>query len=253
MTVNPEGAFSLTGVTTLSGDKTTTDPVKALDYVVTISDYDKDNYAYTFELKVGGAAVSDFAPTVDNDGKFTIPGATVTGNIELTVTRALKGFSIELAADYLSGWTLILVTKDGGGTDSIVYNYDGNAMYYVEGYGSGAYAYLVKGKIADTADKATEAAKAKVSLGTTSAGTIPGSSTAPVYDVNKSNKTDYSDTLLTYRCYRIKYGLEETSTAMSPEVMEIYLRADVDKSKKVDTTDVSLVDQSQTQGASAQD
>ena len=91
-----------------------------------------------------------------------------------------------------------------------------------------AYAYLVSGSVT-VAD-----ATAKVTLGTAAAATI-----AAGYDVNATGNVDYSDALLTYRCYE---KVHETPS----DAMETYLRADVDASKKVDTTDVSAIDENRT-------
>ena len=126
----------------------------------------------------------------------------------------------------MTGWTLVTIAKKDGRTDNPVYNYDGKPMYYVNAYN--AYAYLVSGAVT-VAD-----ATAKVTLGTAAAGTI-----AAGYDVNQTAKVDYSDTLLTYRCYEKVHSTPDAA-------METYLRADVDASKKVDTTDVSAIDSNRT-------
>lgn len=213
LVATPSGAF------TLSGDTAAT---KGADYTATIGDYDANNYAYEISLTVGGASVA--APAPDANGVITIAGANVTGNFTLTVTRTLANFAVQVFDDYVTGWTLVTVAKTAANHDSPVYNYNGNAMLYVNAYG--AYAYLISGVV-------TEAdAKTKVTLGTASAGTI-----AAGYDVNNTGKVDYSDALLTYRCYVKAYQTPATA-------MESYLRADVDGSHKVDTTDVSEIDAS---------
>ena len=200
------------------------DAIKGVDYTATIDGYDAANYTYAVTLTMNGASAT--APTPDTTGKLTITGTNITGNFTLSVTRTLANFTVTTTADYVTGWTLVTVAKASGRTDNPVYNYDGNAMYYVEAYS--AYAYLVSGAVT-VAD-----ATAKVTLGTSAAATI-----AAGYDVNATGKVDYSDALLTYRCY-------EKAHETPSDAMETYLRADADASKKVDTSDVSAIDSNRT-------
>ena len=144
------------------------------------------------------AARKSRPPTLDENGKITIPAervkipdTTENKTIVLTIGRTLGNFTVTTTADYVSGWTLVTVAKASGRTNRPVYKYDGKAMYYVNAYN--AYAYLVKGAVMD--------ATAKVSLGTEAAATIA----AQDYDVNNTGKVDYSDTLLTYRCYVVAH------------------------------------------------
>ena len=199
-------------------------------YTVKIGDYDALRYAYTVTLKVGGTAVTD-APSPTTDGTITIPAASVTGAIVLTVSRAAK-FTVTITEDYVSGYSLITVAKTDANTEDTVYAYSDTAMYYVNAYG--AYACIVAGAVEQSV------AEAAVKVGTASAGTIAnGTGDTNRYDVNGTGKTDYSDALLTYRCYVVKY---ETPVS----AMETYLRADVNGSKKVDTDDVSAIDSHRT-------
>ena len=231
LVASPTGEFTLSGLTTKPDTTTVTDAIKGLNYVVTISDYDAANYAYAVTLTMNGASAT--APTPDTDGKLTIEGADITGDFTLTVTKTLANFEVNVYANYVTGWTLVTIAKAEGRTDEPVYDYDGSATYYVNAYN--AYAYLVKGAV--TKDDA----KAKVSLGTSAAGTI-----AAGYDVNNTGKVDYSDALLTYRCYVLAHPEQDTETGPAT-AMETYLRADVNGDKKADTTDVSLIDGNRTQ------
>ena len=173
--------------------------------------------------------------TPDTDGKLTIAGANITGDFTLTVTKTLANFEVNVYENYVTGWTLVTIAKASGRTDEPVYDYNGSATYYVNAYN--AYAYLVKGAVT------AEDAKAKVSLGTSAAGTI---ATSEQYDVNNTGKVDYSDVLLTYRCYVLAHPEQDTEKGPAT-AMETYLRADVNGDKKVDTTDVSAVDGNRTQ------
>ena len=213
---------------TLEGVTGSNDAIKGMDYTATISGYDTANYTYAVSLTMNGASANDKATM--SGSAITIAGGDITGDFTLSVTKTLANFTATVSeSDYVTGWALILVAKDSSRTDNPVYCYDGNPMYYVEAYN--AYAYLVEvpsGTSAPTAD----AAKAKVSLGTTAAATIAASEQ---YDVNHTGKVDYSDALLTYRCYVIAHQTPATA-------MENYLRADVNNDKKVNTTDVSAID-----------
>ena len=237
VTVEPS-SFDVTltgqnGVTFVKDSATITSDTAAYGaaYTVKIGDYDALRYAYPVTLKVGGTEVTD-APSPDSDGNITIPAASVTGAIELTVSRAAK-FTVTITEDYVSGYSLITVAKTEANTENTIYAYGDTAMYYVNAYG--AYACIVSGAVEQST------AEAAVKVGTASAGTITnGTGDANRYDVNGTGKTDYSDALLTYRCYVVKY---ETPTT----AMETYLRADVNGDKKADTTDVSAVDSNRTQ------
>ena len=204
-----------------------TDAIKGVDYTATISDYDANNYTYAVTLTMNNASADDKATM--SGGTITIDGNDITGDFTLTVTKTLANFTVTTTADYVTGWTLVTVAKTAANNGSPVYKYAGNDMYYVEAYS--AYAYLVNVEGGVTVADAT----ANVTLGDTEAVTI-----AAGYDVNNTGKVDYSDTLLTYRCYEKVHQTPATA-------METYLRADVDNSKKVDTTDVSVIDSNRTQ------
>ena len=74
-----------------------------------IGDYNALRYAYPVTLTVGGTTVTD-APSPDGEGNITIPAASVTGAIELTVSRAVK-FTVTITEDYVSGYSLIRLRK----------------------------------------------------------------------------------------------------------------------------------------------
>ena len=203
-----------------------TDAIKGVDYTATISDYDANNYTYAVTLTMNNASADDKATM--SGGTITIDGDDITGDFTLTVTKTLANFTVTTTADYVTGWTLVTVAKTAANNGSPVYKYAGNDMYYVEAYS--AYAYLVNVEGGVTVADAT----ANVTLGDTEAVTI-----AAGYDVNNTGKVDYSDTLLTYRCYEKVHQTPATA-------METYLRADVNNSKKVDTEDVSAIDANRT-------
>ena len=236
VTVEPS-SFDVTltgqnGVTFVKDSATITSDTAAYgtDYTVKIGDYSALRYAYTVTLTVGGTEVTD-APSPATDGTITIPAASVTGAIVLTVSRAAK-FTVTITPNYVTGYSLITVAKTEANTEDTTYAYGETAMYYVNAYG--AYACIVSGAVEQSA------AENAVKVGTASAGTITnGETDTTKYDVNGTGKTDYSDALLTYRCYVKAYQTPDTA-------METYLRADVNGDKKADTTDVSAVDGNRT-------
>lgn len=200
---------------TLSGATGNAQATRGVDYVATISEYDAVNYNYTVTATVGGSSVT---PTISG-ATITIPGASVTGAVSITVTPSLS-FTVNVYADYVSGWTLVTVKAPSGST--AVYTYDGGNLYNLAR--ESAYGILVEGTVSKTT------AEGKIALGTETLGEIPASG----YDVNGTDKTDYSDVLMTYRVSQKAYSTPSAA-------MESYLRADVDGSHKVDMTDVNTV------------
>ena len=211
----------------------TSDTVKhGNEYSVYVKDYKGGYYVYEVQsLTIGGVAVegSDL-PTVGDKGVIKIPGTSVTGNIELTVSRS-ENFTIRVVEDYVSGYCMVVLTENGE-SSGIPYAYDGKPMYKMTAYsgkaGHDVYAYLVKGLV-EEAD-----AKAAVTYGTAEGTTIQADN-----DVNGSGKVDYSDALLAYRCYLVGY---ETPIA----AMEYYLHADVyagesEEHEIVDTEDAKQI------------
>ena len=235
---------------TLTGTTTDANPAKATfgqDYTATISDYDANNYDYTVTYKAGDTASKtlDLSTASNFDaatGKFTIPAADITGALTVTVEKTLKGFEVELHADYVTGYTLVLVKKSAtnAATTSPIYTYGASgentgAMFFVkeltkadESKAYGAYAILVEGAITESA------ARAKVGITTTAATELTIQT-----DVNATGLIDSSDLQAAFSGYKVQLTL--------PEQMAIYLRADVNGDYKLDTADVGLVNNARAQ------
>ena len=165
------------------------------------------------------------AEEISEDGKITISSETINGDIVLTVKRS-ENFTISVL-EYVAGYSMVLLTETGvRDSDTFRYAYNGKPMYKIEAYKTDnhdVYAYLVQGAV-EEAD-----AYAAVTNGTADTKTIPAGN-----DVNGTGQEDYSDALLAYRCYLIKYA--------SPiAAMEYYLRADVNASKTLNTEDATEI------------
>ena len=95
--------------------------------------------------------------TPDADGKYTIPGAKITGTaLTVTVEKTAKQTAEVNVYEYikLDGKAIYLVTASGTVADGKVMAYDGSAMFWSDKYQ--AYAYLV---ISNTELTKAEAAK----------------------------------------------------------------------------------------------
>ena len=187
---------------------------------------------FTFELNAEDGY--DYTVTLDGEtlapdasGKYTIPGAKITGTaLTVTVEKTAKQTAEVNVYEYvkLNGKAIYLVTASGTVADGKVMAYDGSAMFWSEKYK--AYAYLV---ISDTEVTKAEAAK-KVSQ--TSA-----SKTEITYDgdVNATKTIDVNDAQLVYNMYNAKY------TSFDNCSMEKFLRADVNGSKDLTVADAAAI------------
>ena len=188
------------------------------DYTATINGYNKATNEYEVSYTIGGGA-SQTAPIAD-DGKITIPGNTITGDIVITLTTTAIEFSVEVKADYVTGYSLVLVENINGATN-VGYTYDGNAMFYVERYN--AFAYLVAGSADNAKDLIVASGTTAVSL-------------AETFDVNGSGKVDFADVAVAGYCYAVN-----TNYVTVAANMNMFLRADVNGDFKVDADDMDLV------------
>lgn len=180
----------------------------------------EDGYDYTVKL-------GDETLTPDTDGKYTIPGAKLTGTaLTVTVEKTAKQTAEVNVYEYvkLNGKNIYLVTASGTVADGKVMAYDGSAMFWSEKYK--AYAYLV---ISNTELTKAEAAK-KVSQAT-------ASKTEIVYDgdVNMTGKIDVNDAQLVWNMYNAKY------TDFNTVSMRKFLEADLNGDHKLTTADAAAV------------
>lgn len=221
-TVKPSSVVSVTKPDYVKGNDTAT---KGQDYDFTVEK--EDGYDYSEPtVKVGGVDVTDKLVKKEN-GIYTIPGSTITGNITIEVTKT-AAVAVDVT-EYitLNGKAMYLVTASGNFAEGQVAKYDGVSMFFSEKYN--AYAYLVISADNLETVKAEAAGKVKVAEGT-AAGTVDYTG-----DVNGTKVIDVNDAQLTYDMYNAKY---ESFDAVS---MLKFLNADVSGDKKVNTADATAI------------
>ena len=221
-TVKPSSVVSVTKPDYVKGNDTAT---KGQDYTFTVEK--EDGYDYSEPtVKVGDVDVTDKVVKKEN-GSYTIPGSTITGNITIEVTKT-AAVTVDVT-EYitLNGKVMYLVTASGTLPEGQVAKYDGMSMFFSEKYN--AYAYLVISADNLEAVKAEAAAKVKVAEGT-AAGTVDYSG-----DVNGTKVVDVNDAQLTYDMYNTKYSSFDVVSMLK------FLNADVSGDKKVNTADATAI------------
>jgi len=186
-------------------------------YTLTITP--ENGYNYTVTATMDGKPVE----LAQNGNKYTT--AEVTGNIVFTIERTVIVSGVTVS-EYVSvdGNKVWLVQNTVTLAEGKVPTYNGGNMFWSEEYD--AYCYLV---IAATLSE--EDAKADI-------GIADGTAVAVDYgmDVNMTGNVDANDAQLTYNIYNAYYdSFSETAT------MEKFLRADVNKDGKVNTTDSAAI------------
>lgn len=221
-TVKPSSVVSVTKPDYVKGNGTAT---KGQDYDFTVEK--EEGYDYSEPtIKIGGQDVTDKLVKND-DGSYTIPGSSITGNITIEVTKT-AAVTVDVT-EYitLNDKAMYLVTASGNFAEGQVANYDGMSMFFSEKYN--AYAYLVISADSLETVKAEAAAKVKVAEGTT-AGTVDYSG-----DVNGTKVVDVNDAQLTYDMYNTKYSSFDVVSMLK------FLNADVSGDKKVNTADATAI------------
>ena len=221
-TVKPSSVVSVTKPDYVKGNDTAT---KGQDYDFTVEK--EDGYDYSEPtVKVGDVDVTDKVVKKEN-GSYTIPGSTITGNITIEVTKT-AAVTVDVT-EYitLNDKAMYMVTASGNFAEGQVANYDGMSMFFSEKYN--AYAYLVISADSLETVKAEAAAKVKVAEGT-AAGTVDYSG-----DVNGTKVVDVNDAQLTYDMYNTKYSSFDVVSMLK------FLNADVSGDKKVNTADATAI------------
>lgn len=221
-TVKPSSVVSVTKPDYVKGNDTAT---KGQDYTFTVEK--EVGYDYSEPtVKVGDVDVTDKVVKND-DGSYTIPGSTITGNITIEVTKT-AAVTVDVT-EYitLNGKVMYLVTASGTLPEGQVAKYDGMSMFFSEKYN--AYAYLVISADNLETVKAEAAGKVKVAEGT-AAGTVDYSG-----DVNGTKVVDVNDAQLTYDMYNTKYSSFDVASMLK------FLNADVSGDKKVNVTDATAI------------
>ncbi|MCD7947240.1 MAG: hypothetical protein LUG13_02925 [Oscillospiraceae bacterium] len=200
-------AFTLSGAATATYDA---------PYTVTLNGYDDTGYLFTVTYAADGAVAQT---AVNNgDGTFTIPAGGITGDVTITLTVEPPSVAFEIVQDYVTGYSLLLISGD----QAAPYSYDGNPMYWVEAYD--AFAYLIDGTYSET--------EVAPLITANSAGydTIERNS----LDVNADNTVGLKDLVAASTCYSAGY-------AMTYANIYSYLTADVNADYVVNATDVGLI------------
>ena len=221
-TVKPSSVVSVTKPDYVKGNNTAT---KGQDYTFTVEK--EDGYDYSEPtVKVGGVDVTDKLVKKEN-GSYTIPGSSITGNITIEVTKT-AAVTVDVT-EYitLNGKVMYLVTASGTLPEGQVAKYDGVSMFFSEKYN--AYAYLVISADGLEAVKAEAAAKVKVAEGT-AAGTVDYTG-----DVNGTKVIDVNDAQLTYDMYNTKYSSFDVVSMLK------FLNADVSGDKTVNVSDATAI------------
>lgn len=221
-TVKPSSVVSVTKPDYVKGNGTAT---KGQDYDFTVEK--EEGYDYSEPtIKIGGQDVTDKLVKND-DGSYTIPGSTITGNITIEVTKT-AAVTVDVT-EYitLNGKAMYLVTASGNLAEGQVAKYDGVSMFFSEKYN--AYAYLVISADSLETVKAEAAAKVKVAEGT-AAGTVDYTG-----DVNGTKVIDVNDAQLTYDMYNTKYSSFDVVSMLK------FLNADVSGDKTVNVSDATAI------------
>ena len=221
-TLKPSNTVSVTKPDYVKGNDTAT---KGQDYNFTVDK--EEGYDYSEPtVKVGGQDVTDKVIKND-DGSYTIPGSSITGNITIEVTKT-AAVAVDVT-EYitLNGKVMYLVTASGTLPEGQTAKYDGVSMFWSEEYN--AYAWLVISADNLEAVKAEAAAKVTVAKGTP-AGTVDYSG-----DVNGTKLVDVNDAQLTYDMYNAKYESFDVVSMLK------FLNADVNGDKKVYVTDATAI------------
>lgn len=184
------------------------------NYTVTIADYDSD-YIYTVNYTVAGG--EEQTATDNGNGTFTIPGANITGVLNVTLTKK-RNATVSVHENYVTGYTLVTVASTG----SKAYSYDGNAMYFVSE--KNEYAWLVEGAVTQ------ETAAGKVGETAAAAGTVTIS-----VDVNGDGTVDIDDAVVVNAVLNKRYPVQTN--------MAVYLRANVDTygEYKINAADINAI------------
>lgn len=221
-TVKPSSVVSVTKPDYVKGNDTAT---KGQDYTFTVDK--EEGYDYSEPtVKVGDVDVTDKVVKKEN-GSYTIPGSSITGNITIEVTKT-AAVTVDVT-EYitLNGKVMYLVTASGNFAEGQVAKYDGMSMFFSEKYN--AYAYLVISADSLETVKAEAAAKVKVAEGT-AAGTVDYSG-----DVNGTKVVDVNDAQLTYDMYNTKYSSFDVVSMLK------FLNADVSGDKTVNVSDATAI------------
>ncbi|MGN0978007.1 MAG: cohesin domain-containing protein [Faecousia sp.] len=198
---------------------------KGKDYTFSINK--EDGYTYgELTVTVGGTDITE--NLVENDdGSYTIPGAYVTADIVIEVTKTADITVDVVEYITLNKQSMFLITVSGDILEDHDAKYDGMSMFWSREYN--AFAYLVIS--AEDLDAVKAAAAEKITV------VEMGDVEEVMYngDVNGTTVIDVNDAQLTYDMYNAKYDSFDTVSMLK------FLRADVNGDKTVSVADAATI------------
>lgn len=181
----------------------------------------ESGYTYQVSYIMGGKPETELIS--DADGTYTIES--VTAPVEFIIEKTLDLRVSVYEYVNLEKKTMFLVLVDTELDNGKIFTYDGNAMYYSEGYRAWAYLVMVE----DEFDAGIAAGMIHVAEGT---GRILRK---PDYDVNGTGLVDINDAQLAYDIYNGKYDSFDRINMIQ------FLNADVNLDKTVTVQDAAGV------------
>lgn len=198
---------------------------KGQDYTFSINK--EDGYTYGEPtVTVGGTDITEEL-VKNEDGSYTIPGAYVTADIVIEVTKTADITVDVVEYITLNKQSMFLITVSGDILEDHDAKYDGMSMFWSREYN--AFAYLVIS--ADDLDAVKAAAAEKITV------VEMGDVEEVKYngDVNGTTVIDVNDAQLTYDMYNAKYDSFDTVSMLK------FLRADVNGDKTVSVADAAAI------------
>lgn len=220
-TLVPAGSFSVMFEGNASDDVKDAATSVAANGTYTFKLDKKSGYKYTLSYTMGGGA----SQTLDAaNSSFSI--ADVTGNLVITVNRALYSDLTVSVTEYITGneANFYLITATHTLPQGYGLKYNGKAMFYSNQYNK--WCYLVYG-----AQKPEEAAvKTDITTAKDAFTTL-----AQTFNVNGSDQVDINDAQLVYDMYNVKY---DNIDAVG---MAKFLNADTTGNGVVDVNDAAAI------------
>ena len=209
--------FTGSGEGDASGPKTAQ---KGVDYTFRIRQ--AEGYRYEISVQIDGNTVTYIYD--EEKDVYTIPGAAVTGNIDIVVTKTV----VPLVTEYitLDERSIYLILVTGKIPEGQVPKFDGQSMYHSSIYPG--YSWLLES--AENEETVRSMAEEKIAV----AGGTSEASADYSGNVNRSAELDINDAQLVYDMYGARFGLPDLPV---PE----FLGADVNGDCRVNILDVEWI------------
>ena len=192
-------------------------------YTGTVAPYNAI-YAYTVTADDGNGKTETAAM---NGDQFTLTAeqiANLGGDFTISVSGVFDGGTVEVSTEFVGLWAEVILTVDPA-KDCGKYTYDGKEMFKIADH---TYAYLVYQK--DSVALTVDVAKSNILVGTKSCEDIYSTSMNK-YDVTADRAVNILDASYAHYCSMSVYDQQEW--------MALYLRADIDADRNVDSHDVA--------------